>query len=58
MAVEVFEKPEAPGEWAVEALDTDHDGGIDVTIFAGPQAENRAQEYAAWKYSERSVQAA
>lgn len=38
-------------EYRVEKLNSDGDGGIDVTIFSGPDAEKRAVEYAEWKYS-------
>lgn len=38
--------------WRVEKLNTDSDGGVDVTIFAGPRAYERAAEYAAWKYGD------
>ena len=36
--------------WRVEKLDSDQDGGVDLTIFAGPRARERAIDYAAWKY--------
>ena len=39
-----------PASWSVEAVNSDGDGGIDVTIFSGPTAEQRAREYARWKY--------
>ena len=39
-----------PLTWSVEAVNSDGDGGIDVTIFSGPAAEQRAREYARWKY--------
>jgi hypothetical protein len=35
-----------PTEWHVEQVDSDGDGGIDVAIFVGPNAEVRASEYA------------
>lgn len=38
-------------EWVVETLDSHGDGGIYVTVFAGPQAKERALEYAEEKYS-------
>jgi hypothetical protein len=41
----------APLSWTVEAVNSDGDGGIDVTIFSGPTAEQRAREYARWKYA-------
>jgi hypothetical protein len=40
----------SPNAWRVEKLNSDDDGGVDVTIFAGPDARERAAEYAAWKY--------
>jgi hypothetical protein len=39
-----------PLTWSVEAINSDGDGGIDLTIFSGPAAELRAREYAKWKY--------
>ena len=38
-------------DWVVEALDSHGDGGIYVTVFVGPQAKERALEYAGEKYS-------
>jgi hypothetical protein len=40
-----------PLSWTVEAINSDGDGGIDVTLFSGPTAEQRAREYARWKYA-------
>ena len=34
--------------WRVEAFDDD--GGIDVNIFSGGDAKERAIEFAAWRY--------
>lgn len=42
-----------PTTWSVEAVNSDGDGGIDVTLFSGPDAEQRAREYARWKYGVR-----
>jgi len=39
-----------PLSWAIVAVNSDGDGGIDETIFSGPSAEQRAREYARWKY--------
>ena len=50
---EVIRDTTIPGAWRVEKLDSDGDGGIDVTIFDGPNAEQRAREYKAWKYGSR-----
>jgi hypothetical protein len=47
---EVVKDATIPNAWRVEKLDSDGDGGVDVTIFAGPNARERATEYAAWKY--------
>lgn len=35
-----------PNNWRVEAIDTE---AIFVALFSGPEAENRARDYAAWK---------
>jgi len=48
--VAVVRDGNSAGEWRVECLDADGDGGVAVTIFAGTSAEDRAIEYAAWKY--------
>ncbi len=34
------------GQWRVEIIDVDGDGGIDVIIFSGPFAKGRAGAYA------------
>jgi hypothetical protein len=39
----VFEDDEEEGAWRVDYFDTD--GGCYVTIFLGPQAEQRARAY-------------
>ncbi len=43
-----FEDREVPGDWRVEAIDT-LTGDCYVSIFMGPDAEYRANEYAAFK---------
>lgn len=35
--------------WVVEAIDLDNDGVGYRALFTGPEAENRAREYAGWK---------
>jgi hypothetical protein len=35
--------------WAVEAINYDKDGEVYRTLFTGPEAEQRAKEYADWK---------
>ncbi len=47
---EVTRDAEDPNAWRVEKLDSDGDAGVDVAIFAGPNAHERAVEYAIWKY--------
>jgi hypothetical protein len=42
-SAKVFEDRISPGDGRVEKID---DGGIEVAIFAGPQARDRAIEYA------------
>jgi hypothetical protein len=42
-----FEDKRNRGEWRVEAIDFDDEGKVYVTIFSGPQAQMRAEEYAA-----------
>jgi hypothetical protein len=44
----VFEDRKSPGDWRVEKFDDD--GGAEVAIFAGPDARDRAIEYADWRY--------
>jgi hypothetical protein len=53
LPAEVVKDAMIPNAWRVEKLDSDGDGGIDLTIFDGPDAEARAREYAAWKYGSR-----
>jgi hypothetical protein len=49
MRYEVVEDRDHPGDWRVEAIDHDSEGECHVAIFAGKDAERRAQEYADWK---------
>jgi hypothetical protein len=42
--ISVLEDRKERGEWRVEYFDAD--GGCYVTIFAGPGAQRRAQDYA------------
>jgi len=46
--VEVAERLNAKGAWTVEAIGSD--GEIYQAIFAGPDAADRAKEYAVFKY--------
>jgi hypothetical protein len=45
----------APSDWRVEAIDHESEGERYVAIFAGPEAEGRAREYAAWKNGTRAA---
>lgn len=47
---EVVKDNNIKNAWRVEKLNSDGDGGVDVTIFSGPGAKERAEEYAKWKY--------
>ena len=47
MEYEAFEDQKHSGDWRVEAFD--EDGRCFVAIFAGPEAKQRAEEYARWK---------
>jgi hypothetical protein len=44
----VFEDRLYPGDWRVEWVDDD--GGIELAIFAGPKARERAIKYADRQY--------
>ena len=53
---EVMEDRRHPGDFRVEAIDSEADGEIYVAIFSGPDAAVRAEEYANWKNaSQKSV---
>lgn len=49
MDIEVAERIDNPGTWTVEAIGSD--GEIYQALFMGPDAEERAREYAEMKYS-------
>jgi len=50
--VEVVENDGLPLSFTVEAIDVDGDGAVDLTVFSGLNAKERAAEYAAWKYQD------
>jgi hypothetical protein len=51
MEYQAFEDRKHSGDcWRVEAFD--NDGRCFVAIFAGPEAKQRAEEYAHWKKHE------
>ena len=41
---------ERDSAWVVEAIDFDNEGVAHRALFTGVEAEERAAEYAAWKY--------
>jgi hypothetical protein len=47
MNYEVLQSTNVQDEWRVEAVD--NEGRVYVTIFSGPAARERANEYASWK---------
>jgi hypothetical protein len=49
-----FEDKHNRGDWRVEATDFDDEGKVYVTIFSGPDAQERAEEYAALKNGQES----
>ena len=49
MIYEIVEPTDANGDWRVEAIDYDGDGGKDVLTFSGPTAEGDARQYARHK---------
>lgn len=55
MNYEVFEDKLNPGDWRAEAVNPEGDGECYVVIFSGPDAPERAQEYAAWKNEGRKT---
>jgi alpha-beta hydrolase superfamily lysophospholipase len=39
------------GDYRVEAINNEKDGEVYVAIFSGPDAKERAEEFARWKNS-------
>jgi hypothetical protein len=50
LAIAVEERKDQPGVWTVEAIDSSGDGDIYQALFFGPEARERAREYAQFKY--------
>jgi hypothetical protein len=46
----------APGAWQAELVNYDGDGEVYVTIFSGPDAEVRAQEYCSQFFTNISIE--
>lgn len=60
MRCDVFEDQNSVGLWRVEAYDmegAESDRECRLAIFSGPQAQARAEEYAALKFGHRPVAA-
>jgi hypothetical protein len=51
---ECIEDKQNRGDWRVEAIDHENEGQVYVAIFSGPDARERAQEYAALKNHQES----
>jgi hypothetical protein len=49
MKYEVVRDRTTPDAWRSEAIDDSSEGECYVAIFSGPDAEQKAREYAAWK---------
>lgn len=49
---EVVASQGVPNEYRVEGIDYDREGSVYVTIFSGPDAKQRAEEYALFKNSQ------
>jgi hypothetical protein len=48
MTYEVVKDNSALDTWRVEAIDFDSEGEVYVAIFSGPDAAERANQYAEW----------
>ena len=46
---ETIEDKMHPDDYRVEAIDSEGDGEVYTAIFVGPDAKQRAEEYAQWK---------
>lgn len=58
MFYEVAKDKTAIGDYRVEAINNSGDGEVFVTIFSGPDAKDRAEEYASWKNGAAELQKA
>ena len=50
LEAEVVERRDAPNAWGVEAIDAEGDGAVLMALFSGPDAKERALEYARAKF--------
>jgi hypothetical protein len=51
LIAEVYQRRNEPSVWGVEAIDMDGDGEIYLAVFSGPDAQQRATEYAREKFA-------
>jgi hypothetical protein len=58
MKYEIVPDKQYPTDWRVEAIDYENEGVGYIAIFAGPDAELRAREYAKWVSNKRDDKAA
>ncbi|HEV3334112.1 MAG TPA: hypothetical protein VG096_24165 [Bryobacteraceae bacterium] len=54
MHYEAFRDKQNQFDWRVEATNEEGDGEVYVTIFSGPDARERAEEYTTWKSTQAS----
>lgn len=52
MTYEVKPSQEYQGDWISAAVNDEGDGEMYLAFFSGPNAKERAEEYAEWKNSE------
>lgn len=55
MKYELVKTQGIPGEWRVEAIDYESEGECYLVIFSGPNAKQRAEEYAALKNAKMAI---
>ena len=52
VAYEMVKSENVPDEYRVEGIDYEREGVVYVALFSGPDAEQRAREYARFKNSQ------
>lgn len=58
LEAEVVRRVDDQNSWGVEAIDYPQDGSVYMAIFSGPDAEQRAREYAHFKFTKTKSLAA
>jgi hypothetical protein len=51
LTAQIVKRDTVPEEWVVEAIDVEGDGSIEMTVFIGPDAHDRAIDYASNRYA-------